>query len=264
MLSQWNWDALRCQDRSRGSHLGSEIDISGTSVVQKWLIVVWAICRYQRYLPPSLLVEPACATPPQCEAIFERRHRTQSMKSGSIKTLTPSPPMMFVMSILVSHSLIHPSVKFILENYVLRTYGRVVGSISAYRPDGFRVHDQDLALSGSSADDPVLMKMQMKRKEECRGGRSDANLNNLQTLRKSTTSNIIPAPQIIHTATFFTQTQRYLLKEASVNPSPSMMLSPDTYLVFAHKSFSPPQHQWCPTKATTHQPTRPWQSNPQA
>lgn len=46
--SQWNWDALRCQDRIRGSHLGSEIDTPGASVMQKWLIVVWAICCYQR------------------------------------------------------------------------------------------------------------------------------------------------------------------------------------------------------------------------
>ncbi|KAH6953395.1 hypothetical protein DER45DRAFT_542542 [Fusarium avenaceum] len=143
---------------------------------------------------------------------------------------------------------------------------------------------------------------------------SDANLNNLQTLRKSTSSttlpqstsikkhqrqgnphllpdpntyvarcfecqsnaqgkprrvvtkdgssdrdkpDIIPTSQIIHTATFLTQTKRYLQNQPSSIPNPSMVLSPDTHLVFAHKSFSPPQHQWCPTNATAHQPTRP-------
>lgn len=68
---------------------------------------------------------------------------------------------------------------------------------------------------------------------------------------------IIPTSQIIHTATFLTQTKRYLQNQPSSIPNPSMVLSPDTHLVFAHKSFSPPQHQWCPTNATAHQPTRP-------
>lgn len=47
------------------------------------------------------------------------------------------------------------------------------------------------------------------------------------------------------------------LDQASSFPNPSMVLSPDTYLVFPHKSFSPPQHQGCLTNATAHQPTRP-------